>query len=461
MRILISTIKTKFFGNKAFYAAVFAVAIPLMLQSLITSSVNLVDNLMVGQLGDSVIGAVASVNRFYMIANFGTNGIVAAAAIFLAQYFGAGNTGKMKEAFRFSLLSALMIIAPFFLLGVFKPELILAFFTNDVALIDIGVEYLSIVAFSFIPAAISIALYNSMRSVGETKLPLYTSVFAVVTNAVLNYILIFGKFGAPQLGVSGAAIATLIARTLEMIVMIVLTKINQFDYRTKLRDLFKIERNLAKAIMLKGLPLALNEVLWAGGMATLLKIYGTRGVVVLSGYSIATTASDLFFSLFSGMAIATTVLISQKLGANELDEARDNGYKLIGTSFMMAMVMGLLMFMSAFIVPNLFSVSLETKIFARNILIIMSCFFWIYMTTAQMYFILRAGGDTKSTLIMDAIYMWMVNIPLLAVLAYATPVSIYVIYIIGQCTDIVKLILAYSLTKKERWVKNLTEHLYS
>lgn len=457
---MIQRIRKKFIGNKAFYIAVFAIAIPLMLQSLITSSVNLVDNLMVGQLGDTVISAVASVNRFYMIANFGTNGIVAAAAIFLAQYYGANNKEKMKEAYRFGILCALLIIAPFFLLAMFVPESIIGFFSHDPALVEIGVGYLKIVGFSFVPAAISIALYSSMRSVGETKYPLMVSVFAVFTNAFLNYVLIFGHLGFPELGVQGAAIATLIARTLEMIVIISITYGQKFEYRSRIRDLFKVDGKLAKAIMLKGLPLALNEVLWAGGMATILKIYGTRGVVVMSGYSIASTSADIFFSLFSGMAIATTVLISQKLGANELDEARDNGYKLIGTSFMMAFVMGALLFLSAFFVPNLFSVSEEAKIFARNILVIMSLFFWIYMTTAQMYFILRAGGDTKSTLIMDASYMWLVNIPLLAVFAYFTSSSIYVIYILGQLTDIVKLGLAYVLVKKEKWVKNLTEHLH-
>lgn len=457
---MIHKIKTTFIGDRAFYTSVFTVAIPLMLQSLITASVALVDNLMVGQLGDAVIGAVASVNRFYMIANFGINGIVTAACIFLAQYYGARNPGKMKESFRFALISAVSLMLPFFLVAMFAPNIVLQFFTKDAELIRIGSEYLRIVGLSFLPAAISIALYGSIRSIGETKLPLYISVSTVFINAFLNYLLIFGMFGFPKLGSNGAAIATLTARLIELGILLLVMVYNHFEFSTKIKDIFRIDPVLSKNILVKALPLALNEVLWAAGMASLLKIYGTRGVEVMSGYSVASTTADLFFALFNGMSIATTVLISQKLGANQLKEARVNGYKLIGTSFMLAAVLGCMLFLTSFIVPNLFTISDGAKLFARNILVIMSFFFWIYMTTAQCYFVLRAGGDMKSTLIMDATYMWLVNIPILAMLAYGTDISIYFIYIAGQLTDIVKLCLAFFLVRRERWVHNMTEHLH-
>ncbi|MGL5541493.1 MAG: MATE family efflux transporter, partial [Erysipelotrichaceae bacterium] len=270
--------RKKFIGDLDFQKAVFAVAIPLMLQSLITSSVALVDNLMVGQLGDSVIGAVASVNRFYMVANFGINGIAAAACIFLAQYMGARNKGKMQESFRFTILSSVLMMVPFFLIAMFAPSMVLRFFTSEAELIAIGSSYLRIVGISFLPAALSIALYSSIRSIGETKLPLFISVMTVFTNAVLNYLLIFGTLGFPKMGADGAALATLLARLLEVVVLLVVVKVYDFDFKTKLHELFHIEWRLVKAIMYKAFPLAANEVLWAGGMATLLKIYGTRGV---------------------------------------------------------------------------------------------------------------------------------------------------------------------------------------
>ncbi len=453
---MLAKIRRKFIGNKDFQKEVLTVAIPLMLQMLITTSVALVDSLMVGQLGDVTIGAVAAVNRFFMIANFGTNGIITAATIFLAQYYGAKNQEKMRETFRFTLLIAITVMLPFTLIGLTFSSSVVAFFNNNAELISVGSTYLQIVALSFIPAAISLALSGSMRAIGEVKLPLFISIITVFTNATLNYLFIFGFGPIPALGAAGAAIATLIARLLEVTIFIIITVKSDFPYKTKIMDIFNISKRVYMGILEKGFPLFINEVLWASGMATILKIYATRGVAVMSAYSIATTTSDIFFSLFSGMAIATTVVVSQKLGANKLEEARANGYKMIGTAVMMASVFGVLMFLLAFIAPQLFNVPAETKLIARNILLVMSMFFWIYMCTAQMYFVLRAGGDTKSTLLMDATYMWFVNIPLLALLAYTTDASIYVIYICGQCTDILKMILASRLFRKERWVKNLT-----
>ena len=177
-----------------------------MMQQLITSSVNLVDNLMVGQLGDAALGGVAAVNRFYIIATYGTNGVLAAAAIFIAQFFGAQDHERMKQSFRFSILSAYAIMIPFFLLGFLVPEGIVRFFTSDPAIVQLGAAYMRIAAFTFLPMALSLGISSAMRAVGETKIPLVISAGAVLINTFLNYCLIFGNFGFPRLGVEGAAV---------------------------------------------------------------------------------------------------------------------------------------------------------------------------------------------------------------------------------------------------------------
>lgn len=214
----------KYFGNWTFYKMVLAVAIPMMLQNLVTTSVNLVDSLMVGQLGDYAIGGVAAVNRFYLIGSYGTMGVAAASGIFIAQYFGANNHQKMMESFRFSIVASYVIILPMFFIAFFFPQYILGFFTQDVEIIQIGVQYLKIACFSFLPIGFSLSMSSALRCIGETKIPLYVSVFSVLTNTLFNYILIFGHFGFPCLGVSGAAIATLLARCLELMILALILK---------------------------------------------------------------------------------------------------------------------------------------------------------------------------------------------------------------------------------------------
>lgn len=448
---------SKYIGNKAFMRTAMLVGIPLMIQQLITGSVNLIDNLMVGQLGDAAIGGVAAVNRFYMIAQFGANGIVAAGTIFIAQYYGAGNNVKMKESFRFVVTTAVLIMTIFFILVFSFPEVILSFFTTDATIIKTGAMYARLVSFSYIPIALTLSMSGAMRSIGETKMPLIASATAVIINTILNYCLIFGKFGFPQLGIRGAAYATLVARIIEMMILIYFLNKYEFAFKTKIKDIFHIPTSLSKKIMIKAAPLATNEILWSAGMATLFKFYSTRGPEVMSGFSIASTIGDIFFVLFGGMAAASTVLISQPLGANKLDEAKQHGYQLIGFSFVLSFIFSSLMFCASFYIPSLYkNVSVDALAIAENMLRIQSFMFAIYVLNTQNYFILRAGGDTKSTLILDSVFMWLINVPVVGLLAYYSPLGIYGLYLAGQSTDFVKLIFGYVLVKKENWVKNLT-----
>lgn len=446
----------KFIANRVFYKHVLALAVPLMIQQLVTSSLNLVDNLMIGQLGDAALGGVAASNRFFIIGLFSVMGVLSAAAVFIAQYFGAKDEDNMKEAFRFSIVSALGISMMFFALATFFPEKIIGFFTADKDILIAGVQYMSIVGIAMIPQALSGSMASAMRAVGETKIPLYIGIFAVFTNAVLNYLLIFGHLGLPELGIQGAAIATVIARLVELSLLLMVMKNRAFHFTTRIADLLVISKRNIKKISVKALPLMTNELFWSFGMATLFKFYATRGGEVISGISIAGTTADLFFVLFGGMAVATTIVISQPLGANDLDTARKNGYYMLGFSTSLAVLFGMAMFATSYVVPQFYNVSVESQHIAATILRIQSVMFWIYMSTAQSYFILRAGGDMKSTLMMDAGFMWFVNIPIVGLVAYLTGVNIYVLFIVGQSTDFIKLTLAYRLIKKERWLNNLT-----
>lgn len=445
-----------FIATKDFYQRVLKLAIPLMLQQLIMSSVNLIDNLMVGQLGTEAVGAVGAINKFYMIVLFATFAITEAASIFISQFLGANDEEKVKQSFRYSLIGNFVLILPFFVFGYLFPETIMSLFTKNEVYIQLGVNYFSVSVFTLLPMIFIVALSKAMRTLADTKRPLFANVIAVFVNTFFNYCLIFGNFNFPRLGVIGAAVATLIARVVEMGLLFVFVLKNDYCFKTKIKDLFKIDLKLVKMITLKALPLCLNEILFASGMTVALIFYATRGEHILTAFSIVSTTSDMFFVLFSGMATATTIIVGQHLGANELEEGKRSGYQLLFFSLMISIVFSALMFVSSYLIPNLYDIDEGTKFIAQNVIKIMACLFWIYMANAQIYFILRAGGDTRSTLFMDSFYMWLVNIPVLAFLSYFTNFNVFVVYICGQLTDLFKMIIAFWLLRKETWVKNLT-----
>ena len=442
--------------NKSFYKRALIIALPLMFQQLITASVNLVDNLMVGQLGDAAIAGVAAANRYYMIATFAIFGIEGAANTFMAQYYGARDKEHVKQSFRFSIVSAYTIVTPFVLVGLFFPEQILGIFTNELDVIQQGSTYLRTVVLSYAFIALALPTGNGMRALGETKIPMYASTVAILTNAVFNYIFIFGHLGFEPMGVVGAAYGTLIARFVEAMLLLIILKIRPFVFNTKLRNLFHINAKLAKAMIIKAIPLTANEILWSSGMSALFMFYATRGKEVMAGMSISSSMGDLFFTLFSGMAVATTVLISTPLGANKLDEAKENAYKLVRLSSMMAIASGILLFLATMFIPQLYEVSDYSRQTAINYSRIQALMFWIYMLSAQAFFILRAGGDTRSTMLMDSVFMWCVNIPAVAFTAYFTSLDVIGMFLVGNATDLLKVFVAYYYLGKGKWLQNLT-----
>lgn len=449
----------KYFGDFKFILLVLSIAVPIMLQNLIQTSVNLIDSLMVGQLGDAAIGGVAAVNRYFLILNGGMFGLTSAVAIFIAQFYGAKNETKLRESFRFSIIASYVVILPFFIVAFLFPEEILSFFTKDIALIEAGVEYLKFACYTFLPIGISMSISGAMRCIGETKIPLVASVISVFFNTFLNYCLIFGNFGMPNLGVAGAAVATLIARLVEMFILLFVLKFTEFPFKTRIQDLFEIDSSLVKQISLKAAPLAMNEILWSAGNAMMLKFYGTRGGSVLSGNAICGTFTDIFYTLFSGMSVATTIMVSQPLGANQLEKAKENGYRMVGVASMLAFCLSCLMVTTIWIVPMLYaSASNEVLNIAKSMIIIQAICFPIYTLNIQAFNVLRAGGDAKSTLILDSGFMWMFTIPMLALLAYFTDIHIYLLFAFGRGSELVKLVLSFILLKKEKWVVNLTNN---
>ncbi|MDY0294427.1 MAG: MATE family efflux transporter [Acholeplasmataceae bacterium] len=445
----------KYFGDKAFYKTLFTVAAPLILQQLITTSVQLVDNVMVGKLGEEAIGAVSVVNQLYFVVILITFGALGGAGIFTAQYFGSKDYDKLKQTFRFKLIIGMFIaLLSFVVFSLFGRSLIMIFTDNETT-IELAMTYLSYARWSAFPWILSVAIANTFRETGITKPLLIISIIAIFTNTILNYLLIFGNFSFPKLGVEGAAIATTISRFVEFFLMFILLSNKGHVFNTSLKEVFKIDRKLLISIFVMALPLLLNELFWSTGQTVFLHAYSRRGDQALAAMNITSAISQLVFVTFGAIATAVAVLVGNTLGRNELEEAKDNAKKLIATAVIVAAAAGLILFALSFFILNIYDVSDATKQIAQFNIRINALFIPVFSFNVTLYFTLRAGGDTKSTFLMDAGYMWFLPVPTALLLSYLTDMPVTMMFLFVQMLDIPKMLIGLSRYRKEHWVRNL------
>ncbi|MDA3932161.1 MAG: MATE family efflux transporter [Tenericutes bacterium] len=446
---------TKLFGDKAFYKRVIIIAMPIVIQQLITSSVQLVDNLMVGSLGELAIGAVSVVNQLYFVVIIVTFGAMGGAGIFSAQFFGSKQHDKLKQTFRFKLLIALVLSTSAILIFSLFGEYFISLFTDNPTTISWGMDYLNIAKWVMIPLTISSAISSTFREIGITKPLLKISSVAILLNVVLNYLLIFGNFGFPKLGIEGAAIATLVSRTLEFILLYVLLVFKGKVFNTSLLKIFRIDGLLFKVIIITAIPLVINEFLFSFGQTFFMQSYATRGDNALAAINITNAISQLVFITFGGIGTAVAVFVGNTMGENKLKEAKANSMKIIVFAVMFAFVLGIVLFILSFFVLNLYDISSETEFIAKFNIRVNAFMIPVISLYMVLYFTLRSGGDTRSTMIMDSGYIWVVQVPVIFVLSRFTNLPVIFLYLIIQSLELPKVILAYSRYKKEYWLRNL------
>lgn len=454
----------KLIGDRAFYRRLFAVMLPVLMQNVITNFVSLLDNIMVGQVGTEPMSGVAIVNQLLFVFNLCIFGGLAGAGIFTAQYYGKGDQEGVGATFRAKLYIAgvtlLLSVAVFLLLG---DELILLFIHEGGEKLDMtatmtyGREYLGVMLLQMPPFALMQAYSSTLRETGETVLPMKAGVAAVFVNLVLNYILIFGKLGAPALGVVGAAIATVIARVVECLIVVLWAHRHRdrAPYLESAYSTFKLPAPLMRQIALMGLPLLVNELLWSAGMTTLNQCYSLRGLEVVSAVNISTTVSNLFFCAFFSMGTTVSIMVGQLLGAGELERAVDEDRKLIAFSVALCAVVGLIMVALAPLIPEIYNTSANVKHIAAELLTVSAILMPVYAYTNCCYFTLRSGGKTLITFAFDSLYLWTLCVPLAFALSRYTQVPILQMFVAVQALDIVKCAVGYYLVKRRKWVTDL------
>ena len=453
-----------FIGDRAFYRKLFAVMLPILVQNLITNFVNLLDNVMVGQIGTEPMSGVAIVNQLFFVFNLCVFGGLAGAGIFTAQYYGSGDIKGVSDSVRSKLYIAFFTLAAFLAVFAFMGEELIMQFIHEgeegldmAATLDYGKRYLRVMLWQMLPFALMQSYAGSLRETGETVLPMKAGIAAVLTNLVGNYILIFGKFGFPALGVEGAAIATVISRYVEC--AIVLTWSHRHGERvpfvSSLYSTWKIPLPLLRQILLLGLPLLVNEVLWAGGMTMLNQCYSMRGLEVVSAVNISSTVSNLFFCGFLAMGNATAIIVGQLLGAGELEKAVEEDTKLIVFSMLLCVGIGIVMAALAPVIPRLYNTSDSVRHLATQLLLVVAVCMPMHSFTNSCYFTLRSGGKTLITFVFDSLYLWVLCVPVAFVLSRFTAMAILPMYIIVQSLDLIKCGIGFYMVRSKKWVKDL------
>lgn len=443
-------------SDRKFYKRVLIIALPIILQQLLTSSVQLVDNLMVSTLGELAIGSVSVVNQMYFVVIVVTFGAMGGAGIYTAQFFGSKQFDKLKQTFRFKIIISSVLSLGAILIFTIFGEFFIGLFTDNPITIAGGVAYLNIAKWVMIPMTLSTAISTTFREVGTTKPLLYISLAAILTNVFLNFLLIFGNLGFPRLGIEGAAYATLISRLIEFILLFVLLYAKGKVFNTRLIHLFKVNRFIFKMILITAIPLVINEFLFSFGQTFFVQSYATRGDNALAGINISSAISQLVFITFGGIGTAVAVFIGNTLGENKLIEAKENSKKIFVFSVILAVFLGIVLFSLSFFILDIYDVSLATKKIAQFNIRVNALLIPVISLYIALYFTLRSGGDTRSTMLMDSGYIWVVQVPIVFLLSRYTDMQVIYMFLIIQLLEIPKVFLAYSRYRKEYWLKNLT-----
>ena len=456
---------SKLIGDRKFYGRVLTVAVPIMVQNAISNFVSLLDNIMIGQVGTEQMSGIAIVNQLFFVFYLGIFGALSAAGIFSAQFYGSGDHEGVRHAFRFKLyISVFLVIAGIFAFVNWGEELILLYLHDEGgttqsldAALRYGREYLAVMLIGLLPFGIEEAYASTLRECGETKLPMMAGIIAVFVNLGFNYLLIFGKFGFPELGVVGAAIATVLSRYVQMLIVIVWTHrhTKTIIFAQGVYRKLGIPMKLVGQIAVKGLPLMMNEILWAAGMAVLNQCYSMRGLDAIAGLNIASTITNLFNVVFIAMGSAISIMVGQLLGAGDMEGARDTDTKLIAFSVMSCVGLGAVLMVLAPLFPMLYNTSDQVKALATGFIRVGAGCMPIYAFMHASYFTLRSGGKTLITFCFDSVFLWFVSTPAAFVLSRYTALPILTLYLCVQLIDLIKCGIGFVLVKKGVWMQRI------
>ena len=451
----------KFIATKAFYKKVFVVIIPIMLQQLFLSIAGYVDNIMINSYDNlhCAYNGVSAANRLMFVCNFVWLGLVSAVSIFTSQYFGAKNKEKVKETLRLSIYASSIFAIIGFVIIQFLGNKVVDTYIQDPIARQYGYDYLKIIKYGNLFVAINMSISNAYRSIQKPNIPMYIGIIGILANIFMNWIFIFGNLGAQAMGASGAALATILSKLVEMIIYIVVLIASKNDWFKHTFKNIGVSRDLLKSFAYRGTPLVMNEFFWSMSMVIMAKFYTYHNDVWYNAYAYTQNISDLFFIVFAGLGNGTSIILGSALGDNRLEDAKVEMNYFRGLGVVMGVSVGILMALTSPLTARVFTKDKDVISLMVKILSITGIFTGVYCYNSVCFFTLRAGGDSIRAVILDQGPTYLIGIPITIVLgmnAERLGITIVAIYLASHLLDIVKIFLSNAFIKQEKWLKNLT-----
>lgn len=445
-----------------FLKSLFVIAFPIILQNFLASFLNMLDTIMVGQLGKEEIAAVGLANQIFFVMSVMLFGIVSGGSIFISQFWGKKDLCGVHRTMGIMLSASSVVVFVFFILGTFFPEFCLKFYSNDEAVISKGAGYLKIVSPGYLFMSVSFSLCQALRSTEHVKLPLMATGISVAVNGILNVLLIFGlKAGEFQLiqplGLTGAAIATDIARFVELMISLVVSYSKKYEIAVSPIKFFQYQPNFLRHYFRICFPVMINETLWGIGISLQNSIYGHSGTSILAAFSITSTISNLVWTFFIGCGIASAIMIGKKIGASLHEEARLLVKKLAVFMTSTGFILGLVLIPMALCLKFFFNVD-EGVLHMAQVFLLMTVLLYPFyaFNMFNVVGVCRSGGDTIYAMIMDVGFMWIISIPLGFCAVYFWNFPFWAIFICLHIEDLCKCLMGILRLKNGRWLHDIT-----
>lgn len=447
--------------DKAFFKAMLSIALPITIQNLIASSVNMLDTLMITSLGQESLAAVGLANQVFFFYGVTVFGIATGSAIFIAQFWGKKDVVNIKKILGLSLTIASLLGIIFTLAALLIPEHIMRIFSKDPVVIGLGVKYLKTVSISYIITGVSFSYAVASRSVGEAKMPVIASLASFITNGIFNYLLIFGKFGFPKLGIIGAAYGTLIARIIELFIILYSIYSSRGPLAGSIKEMTDWNKDFVKKYFKTATPVIFNEALWSLGTVLYSIAYAKIGTEAAAAVQILNTVQNIFMVITRGMGNACTVMVGNKIGAGEEEVAIQYANKFLILSIIMGLFLGSGLFLTSDLILKVFkNLTPELYITSKKLLMVLAIFFTVKVYNGTLIVgVLRGGGDTRFSMLLEMGAVWFVGVPLAFLGALVFKLPVYYVTPLVYTEEIVKAIIGTPRVISQKWVTNLIEDM--
>lgn len=446
--------------SRGLYKKLAVVALPMAMQEIISCSLTLVDNLMIGSLGEAELSAVGVGVQLFFVHWMMIFGFTSGTATYMAQFYGSKDIRNIRKTAGLALVVCMIISAVFFSAAFFAPCTVARLFSDIPEVIELAAVYIKTGSFMLLMLGITVPFTSALRATQQTKIPFLISLGTFGVNTSLNYILIFGKFGAPMLGIKGAALATVIARAVELILVLLMVFVRKNIITGSLRDFFGWPRVFALRIIRNAIPTTVNETLWGLGTSMYVAAYARIGVTEHAAVQAANTIQNLFNMSAFSVGSATLILVGQKLGEGELDYAAELGRRLLRIGIFVGVTAGLALIAVSKPIISLFDFSDEARLYCFMILVLYGVFMGVTLHNGILITgLLRAGGDTKFAMLSESLSIWLIGVPAAFITALFFQLPVYLCALFVKLEEIVKFFVLERRYRSKKWVKNVIEDI--